>query len=257
MNLEPSEEQRLIVRTVRDFVEREIYPHEAAVERTGSVPPDLAERIRARTLELGFYACHFPESVGGAGLGHLDFALVERELGRGSMALAHFFGRPQNILMACEGEQIERYLLPAVRGGEDGRARHDRARCGLRRPLDGVHDATGRRRLGDRRHQALHLRSRARRLRHRVRRHRRRRHAARTEEAHHHLPRRSGRPRLLGPGRLHLRQPPRLRQLACTSSGSTISRPLPGVTGYLAEEMVDAGVAEPLIGLRRDRCYGA
>jgi acyl-CoA dehydrogenase len=31
------------------------------------------------------------------------------------MALTHFFGRPQNILMACEGEQKERYLLPAVR----------------------------------------------------------------------------------------------------------------------------------------------
>ena len=33
----------------------------------------------------------FP-SVGGAGLSHLDFALVERELGRGSMALTHFLG---------------------------------------------------------------------------------------------------------------------------------------------------------------------
>ena len=54
--------------------------------------------------------------MGGAGLNHLDFALVERELGRGSMALTHFFGRPQNILMACKGEQIENYLLPAVRG---------------------------------------------------------------------------------------------------------------------------------------------
>ena len=32
------------------------------------------------------------------------------------MALAHFFGRPQNILMACTGDQIERYLMPAVRG---------------------------------------------------------------------------------------------------------------------------------------------
>ncbi|MGR3343718.1 MAG: acyl-CoA dehydrogenase family protein, partial [Paracoccaceae bacterium] len=41
---------------------------------------------------------------------------VERELGRGSMALTHFFGRPQNILMACAGDQRERYLLPAVRG---------------------------------------------------------------------------------------------------------------------------------------------
>ena len=111
-----SEEQRLIVDTVRGFVERELYPHEDLVERTGAVPPDLAREIRRKTIELGFYACNFPPEVGGAGLGHVDFALVERELGRGSMALTHFFGRPQNILMACEGEQRERYLLPAVRG---------------------------------------------------------------------------------------------------------------------------------------------
>ena len=116
MNFGLSEEQEMIVSTVRDFVENEIYPHEDEVERTGEVPPAVAKAIKEHTKALGFYACNFPESVGGAGLSHLDFALVERELGRGSMALTHFFGRPQNILMACEGEQIERYLLPAVRG---------------------------------------------------------------------------------------------------------------------------------------------
>jgi acyl-CoA dehydrogenase len=111
-----SPEQEMIVSTVRSFVEKEIYPHEAEVERNAHVPPDLAQEIKQKVIDLGFYACNFPESVGGAGLSHLDFTLVERELGRGSMALTHFFGRPQNILMACEGEQIERYLLPAVRG---------------------------------------------------------------------------------------------------------------------------------------------
>jgi len=111
-----SEEQEMIVSTVRSFVEKEIYPHETEVERTGEVPKEIADEIKRKTIELGFYACNFPEEVGGAGLSHLEFALVERELGRGSMALNHFFGRPQNILMACEGEQKERYLLPAVRG---------------------------------------------------------------------------------------------------------------------------------------------
>jgi len=111
-----SEEQEMIVSTVRSFVENEIYPHEAAVERSGEVPAEVAGAIKQKTLDLGFYACNFPESVGGAGLSHLDFCLVERELGRGSMALNHFFGRPQNILMACKGDQVERYLLPAVRG---------------------------------------------------------------------------------------------------------------------------------------------
>jgi len=116
MNFGLNEEQTMIVDTVRDFVEREIYPHEDAVERSGEVPEDLAQEIKQKTLDLGFYACNFPEDVGGGGLNHLDFALVERELGRGSMALTHFFGRPQNILMACEGDQRDRYLLPAVRG---------------------------------------------------------------------------------------------------------------------------------------------
>jgi acyl-CoA dehydrogenase len=111
-----STEQEMIASTVRSFVEKEIYPHEELVERNGEVPAEIAQDIKQKTLDLGFYACNFPESVGCAGLNHMDFALVERELGRGSMALNHFFGRPQNILMACKGEQIERYLMPAVRG---------------------------------------------------------------------------------------------------------------------------------------------
>lgn len=116
MDFQLSEEQELIVKTIRQFVENEIYPFEEQVERDGFVPQVVAEDIKQKTLDMGFYACNFPESVGGAGLSHLDFALVERELGRGSMALTHFFGRPQNILMACQGDQIEKYLLPAVAG---------------------------------------------------------------------------------------------------------------------------------------------
>ena len=41
---------------------------------------------------MGFYAANFPESVGGGGLNHVEFA-HERELGRGSMALTHFWAR--------------------------------------------------------------------------------------------------------------------------------------------------------------------
>ena len=116
MNFGLTEEQQMIVDTVRSFVENEIYPHEDTVERSGTVPTKIAQQIKQKTLDLGFYACNFPQEVGGAGLSHLEFALVERELGRGCMALNHFFGRPQNILMACEGDQKERYLLPTVRG---------------------------------------------------------------------------------------------------------------------------------------------
>jgi len=111
-----TEEQEMIVSTVRSFVENEIYPYEDEVERTGEVRPEIAAQIKKKTMDLGFYACNFPEEVGGPGLSHLEFSLVERELGRGSMALCHFFGRPQNILMACNDAQRERYLYPALRG---------------------------------------------------------------------------------------------------------------------------------------------
>lgn len=116
MNFGLTDEQEMIVSTVRSFVENEIYPHEDAVERTGIVDPEVADKIKRKCIDLGFYACNFPTEVDGAGLSHVEFALVERELGRGSMALTHFFGRPQNILMACDTEQRERYLLPTVRG---------------------------------------------------------------------------------------------------------------------------------------------
>ena len=116
MNFGLSDEQQMIVDTVRSFVEKEIYPHEARVEREGEVPREVGEEIARKCREIGFFAANLPEDVGGGGLGHLDFTLLERELGRGSMALTVFFGRPSGILMACEGEQRERYLLPAARG---------------------------------------------------------------------------------------------------------------------------------------------
>ena len=47
MNFGLTDEQEMIVSTVRAFVEAEIYPHEAEVERTGEVPPDVAEAIKS------------------------------------------------------------------------------------------------------------------------------------------------------------------------------------------------------------------
>ena len=111
-----TQEQQMIVDTVRSFVENEIYPHEELVEKTGAVPDEIAQELTRKCIDSGFFAANLPEEVGGGGLNHLDFALLERELGRGSMGLTHFFGRPSGILMACNDEQRERYLLPAVRG---------------------------------------------------------------------------------------------------------------------------------------------
>jgi len=109
-------EQQMIVDTVREFVEKEIYPHEAEVERSGEVPLELGHEIRDKCLDAGYFAANIAEEFGGGGLGHLDFTLLERELGRASNGLAVFFGRPSGILMACNKQQQEKYLIPAVKG---------------------------------------------------------------------------------------------------------------------------------------------
>jgi acyl-CoA dehydrogenase len=109
-------EQQMVVETVRGFVETEFYPLEAEIERTGVVPRELGQEIRRKVLALGFYAPNIPVEYGGGGLDHLTLTLLERELGRASMALGVWWGRPSNILCAANEDQKERYLYPAVRG---------------------------------------------------------------------------------------------------------------------------------------------
>ena len=116
MDFALSPEQEMVVETVRRFVETELYPHEAEVERSGRVPRELGAEIARKIIDLGFYAPNLPVEVGGGGLDHLTFTLLERELGRASMALSVFWGRPSGILMACDAAQRERYLLPAAKG---------------------------------------------------------------------------------------------------------------------------------------------
>ena len=112
-----SEEQQMIVDTTRAFVERELYPHEAEVERTGHLRPDLVGEIKAKAIEAGLYAANMPSDVGGAGLDTQTWLLYEKELGRANYAL-HWtcVGRPSNILLAGTAEQREKYLFPCIRG---------------------------------------------------------------------------------------------------------------------------------------------
>lgn len=120
MHFALTDEQRMIVDTVRRFVTTELDPHADEVEQKDEVPPELARRIREKALDAGLYAANMPVELGGAGLDAVSMTLVERELGATSYALQMLVARPSNILQACRGEQRERYLLPAVRG-----ERHD------------------------------------------------------------------------------------------------------------------------------------
>ncbi len=116
-----NEEQRMIVDTTRAFVEAELYPHEQEVERTGVLREDLRQELQAKAIAAGLYAANMPVEVGGAGLDTLTWLLYEKELGKANYAL-HWTTvcRPSNILMACEGDQRDRYLFPCIRG-----ERHD------------------------------------------------------------------------------------------------------------------------------------
>jgi acyl-CoA dehydrogenase len=116
MNYPLTEEQRMFLDSLRGFLEKEIYPHEAEADRAGAVAVELGEHIKRRAIEMGFYAANLPESVGGGGLDYTTLGLFERELGKVSYGLGGNLARPTELLLACEGDQVERYLQPCVSG---------------------------------------------------------------------------------------------------------------------------------------------
>jgi alkylation response protein AidB-like acyl-CoA dehydrogenase len=116
MDFQLTDEHNLLVDSVSTFVERELLPYENEVEQSGEVSRELAQQIKSKALEAGYYAFNMPEEAGGAGLDYLSQALIERELSKVSWALHVYVARPSKILMACQGDQIEEYLLPCVRG---------------------------------------------------------------------------------------------------------------------------------------------
>jgi acyl-CoA dehydrogenase len=117
MEFSLSEEQQLIINSTRAFVEKELMPHEDEVERSGELSDELYQSLKQKAIEAGLYAANMPVEFGGAGLDTVTWVLYEKELGRTGYAL-HYncVARPSNILLGCNAEQRERYLLPSVRG---------------------------------------------------------------------------------------------------------------------------------------------
>jgi acyl-CoA dehydrogenase len=116
MNFALTDEQTMLLDSLKSFLEEEIFPHEAEADKTGEVPVELGEKIKKKAIEMGFYAANLPESVGGGGLDYTTLGLMERELGKASYGLAGHIARPTELLLACDGDQIERYLTPCVTG---------------------------------------------------------------------------------------------------------------------------------------------
>jgi len=116
MEFSLSSEQKMIIDSVRSFVEQELYPHEDEVEKTNHIDPNLAESIKQKAINLGLYATNMPVEHGGGGLDTLTLCLLEKELGKANFGLQYIVARPSNILMACKDDQIDKYLLPTIRG---------------------------------------------------------------------------------------------------------------------------------------------
>ncbi len=111
------EETRLLVETVRRFMEAEVQPLEEEMEANERVAPEIIAALKAKAIELGLFAMNMPEDVGGGGLSTVDMCLVEEQLGKSSEALIRkIFGQVYEMLTACAGQQRDDYLFPSIRG---------------------------------------------------------------------------------------------------------------------------------------------
>src|ERR1700688_1335491 len=121
MNLELSEEQRLLQKTVREFAESEVKPLAKEIDETGRFPRDTFKKA----AELGLTGVALPDAEGGAGFDHVAYSIVIEEISR-CCASTGVILSVQNSLY-CDpiyrfgtAEQKEKFLLPFARGEKIG-----------------------------------------------------------------------------------------------------------------------------------------
>jgi butyryl-CoA dehydrogenase len=121
VNLELSEEQKLLQKTVREFAESEVRPLAKELDETGKFPRELFKKA----AELGLTGVAFPESEGGTGFDHISYTIVIEEISR-CCASTGVILSVQNSLY-CDPlhrygtpEQKQKFLLPFARGEKIG-----------------------------------------------------------------------------------------------------------------------------------------
>ena len=112
-----SDEMRTLCETVKRFVHNELQPLEQKIEDSGVLDPVVARRITQKSVALGLYAMNIPSEYGGGGLDAVQTCMVEELAGWTSDILARrAFGNVYEVLLACNSEQQQQWLLPTVRG---------------------------------------------------------------------------------------------------------------------------------------------
>jgi butyryl-CoA dehydrogenase len=121
VDLELSEEQLLLQKSVREFAETEVRPVAKELDETGRFPRE----IFAKAAEIGITGIALPEEEGGAGFDHVAYTIVIEEISR-CCASTGVILSVQNSLY-CDpihrfgtAEQKEKFLLPFARGEKIG-----------------------------------------------------------------------------------------------------------------------------------------
>ena len=118
MKIELSEGARKWQAIARDYADNYLQPHEVDAElNDGVLPANITARNKARAIELGFAAIDVPKAYGGLELSMEEQVAIWEQLGRVTNALSWCFSEPQSWMFdACTEEQIEKYVLPMMRG---------------------------------------------------------------------------------------------------------------------------------------------
>ncbi len=167
MDFDPTDEQRLVIDTVRRFVREEILPLEADLDPDASeLEPADRDRLVAKTKAMGFYGLDIPEEYGGPGIDIVTRTLMAIEMSQHRAGLyapcyGVFGGAGLAQLYEANDDQKERYLYPDAARREARLLRPHRA---LRRQRPGArhphHRGAQRRRLDPQRREDVHLRRR-------------------------------------------------------------------------------------------------
>ncbi|GAA0986325.1 MULTISPECIES: acyl-CoA dehydrogenase family protein [Streptomyces violaceusniger group] len=112
-----SEDERFIVSTVHDFVDREVKPVVQELEHANTYPEALIEQMK----QLGIFGLAVPEEYGGTPVSTPCYVLITEELARGWMSLAGAMGGHTvvaKLLLRFGTEEQKRRYLPRMATGE-------------------------------------------------------------------------------------------------------------------------------------------
>ncbi|MFE4748813.1 acyl-CoA dehydrogenase family protein [Streptomyces mirabilis] len=112
-----SEDERLVVAAVREFVDRDVKPVVRELEHANTYPEALIERMK----KLGIFGLAVPEEYGGTPVSTSCYVLVTEELARGWMSLAEAMGGHTvvaKLLLRFGTAEQKRRWLPRLATGE-------------------------------------------------------------------------------------------------------------------------------------------